>query len=255
MALRAGSPDEWVKFFKESGIEDEAAVRYSQLFAEQNLTGEHLQDLDMGLLKSIGITSAGHALNILRLVKAEDVKPKDLPTGCSPVFKPPASAARLPEIRAEMTHPQFRKLRTDWSVYKQITSLPTEHIANHLYSACSSEVQTSLINMHADWASLSEEALLTAIQHIATRQTNPAVHRMNFRKILQNENETIKEFTVRLRSAAIDCEFCCPSCKADISSASIHDQFISGLNNEILQTDILAKADKLSELEEVIKHA
>ena len=59
---------------------------------------------------------------------------------------------------------------------------------------------------------------------------------------------------MRLCSAAIDCAFSCPSCEADISEVSIKDQFLSGLGNEILQTDILAKADKLSTLEDMVKH-
>ena len=59
---------------------------------------------------------------------------------------------------------------------------------------------------------------------------------------------------MRLRSSAVDCAFSCPLCEADISEANIKDQFLSGLNNEILQTDMLAKADKLSTLEEMIKH-
>ena len=58
-----------------------------------------------------------------------------------------------------------------------------------------------------------------------------------------------------LHSAAIECELSCPSCEADISDTSIKDQFVSGLSNEILQTDILAKADKLSKLEDIIKHS
>ena len=153
-----------------------------------------------------------------------------------------------------MTHPQFRKFRVDWGVYKQITGLPTAHVANHLYSACSEEVQTSLISTNIECLTLPEMTLLDTIEAIVTRRTNPAVHRMNFRKVAQQDNETIKEFVVRLRSAAVDCEFACPSCQTDISEVSIKDQFIGGLNNEILQTDILAKADKLLKLEEIIKH-
>ena len=175
MALRTESPDEWVIFFEESGIPNETAINYAKIFTENSLTGEELPDLDMGLLKSVGITSVGHALKILRHAKADDVKP-EVPTGSSPAYKPLAAAAKLPEITPEMTHPQFRKLRTDWSVYKQITCLPTQHFANHLYSACSSEVQTSLISTHTDWASLSEEDLLDAGEgdgETATKRRQP----------------------------------------------------------------------------------
>ena len=258
MALPTDQEPEWTVFFEECGIPTEAATIYAKEFTENCLTKNELPDLNMDLLKSMGITAIGHALAILRHAKLKSTaEVVNTPTIKSeyPVFKPPSVAAKLPEIPPEMTHPQFRKFRVDWDVYKQITGLPTNYIANHLYSACCSEVQTSLINTKSNCLSLPENELLDTIQLIVTKQTNPAVHRMNFRRIVQQENETIKEFTVRLRSAAIDCEFSCPSCEADISSPSIKDQFISGLNNDILQTDILAKADKLLKLEEIIRHS
>ena len=258
MALRIDQEPEWAAFFEECGIPTEAATTYAKEFKENCLTDNELPDLKMDLLKSLGITAIGHALAILRHAKSKSaIEVVHTPTIKSeyPVFKPPSAAAKLPQIPPDMTHPQFRKFRVDWDVYKQITGLPTQHIANHLYSACCSEVQMSLINTKSNCLSLPEDELLETIQLIVTKQTNPAVHRMNFRKIVQQENETIKEFTVRLRSAAIDCEFSCPSCEADISPPSIKDQFISGLNNEILQTDILAKADKLLKLEDIIRHS
>ena len=250
MALQTGS--QWTAFFEGGGISQEAAADYTKIFTENCLTEQELPDIDKDGLRELGITVYGHVLAILRIAKpkqkkedASSVSSTSSPANNHPMYKPPSVATKLPEIPSDMTHPQFRKFRIDWDVYKQITGLPDEHIANHLYSACCSDVQTSLINTHQDWLKMSEEELLVAIQLIVTKQTNPAVHRINFRKIVQQEGETVKEFTVRLRSAAIDCEFTCPSptCKADISTPSIQDQFISGLNNDVLQTDILAKAD------------
>ena len=57
-----------------------------------------------------------------------------------------------------------------------------------------------------------------------------------------------------MKSLALSCAFACPGCNYDLQS-NIQDQFIRGLCNETLQTDILAKADHLKELESVIKHA
>ena len=54
---------------------------------------------------------------------------------------------------------------------------------------------------------------------------------------------------------APDCEFACPGCNYDLQSEHIKDQFIRGLFNESLQTDILAKVNHLKTLEDIIKHA
>ena len=254
MALRLDTEPQWITFLTEAGIPDDPATQYAKVFTENRLRASDLQDMNMDLLKGLGITSVGDMLSIVRLAKSKsDIKIEE----AAPVkatFKAPAAVAKLPVISLDMTHPQFRKLLIDWEVYKQVTGLPGNHVATHLYSACSNEVQSALINMDKNCLSLTEEELLLAIESIVTKHTNPAVHRMNFRKVIQQDNETVKEFYMRLCSAAIDCAFSCPSCEADISEVSIKDQFLSGLGNEILQTDILAKADKLSTLEDMVKH-
>ena len=47
----------------------------------------------------------------------------------------------------------------------------------------------------------------------------------------------------------------CPNCHFDLQSINIKDQFIRGLQNKLIQTDILAKASQLKTLEDVIKHS
>ena len=65
----------------------------------------------------------------------------------------------------------------------------------------------------------------------------------------------MQNYLTRIRSAAVDCEFLCPECDLDISRIDIRDQFIQGIYNETLQMDILAKADQLKSVEDVVKHA
>ena len=56
-------------------------------------------------------------------------------------------------------------------------------------------------------------------------------------------------------SAAIDCEFYCPGCQFDRVPVHVKDQFIRGLFNHTLQTDIPAKVGHLKTLEQIIVHA
>lgn len=55
---------------------------------------------------------------------------------------------------------------------------------------------------------------------------------MNFGDVMEHENESIKEFIVRLRSNAVDFEFTSPECYNDISDFHFKDQFIRGLHND-----------------------
>ena len=100
---------------------------------------------------------------------------------------------------------------------------------------------------------MDDTAMLNYIEKMVTKSVNPTVHRMNFGNLLQSEGESIKDFLVRICSLAVECEFSCPACKTNISS--IKDQFICGLHNETLQTDILAKATQLKTINDVVKHA
>ena len=84
-----------------------------------------------------------------------------------------------------MTHPQFRKFKVDWGVYKEITNPPEAQIGPQLYSCCEDEVQSAIINVHGqNFFSMSEAEMLLAIERIVTRRANPTVHRMAFCSIV-----------------------------------------------------------------------
>ena len=258
MALHLNSVPTWTKFFIEAGIPSAEAKQYAKTFVENRLSEQVLAELTIEHLKAVNIHVLGDTLAILRHAKKimqEVPCSSSLTEPSSSHYKPPAAIAKLPSLSTDMTHPQFRKFRIDWDVYKRITNLPQAHITTHLYSACTEEVQNGLISTNPDCLALPETVFLKLIEQLVTKRVNPAVHRMNFQKVMQQETESIQEFVVRLRSAAVDCEFECPSCQADIAHVSIKDQFISGLHNEVLQTDILAKANQLKSLEDVVKHA
>ena len=115
--------------------------------------------------------------------------------------------------------------------------------------------KTSIINSKEDFFQMKETDILTFLETIVTRQSNPSVHRLSFSNITQSDNETIHAFLIRLKSSAQDCEYSCPNCKFDLSSVHVKDQFIRGLHNSQLQTDILAKSSYLKTLDDVVKHA
>ena len=96
---------------------------------------------------------------------------------------------------------------------------------------------------------------MDVLEEIVTKKANPTVHRMNFGNIIQDENESINDYLVRLNASAPDCEYTCPNCKYDLSSDHVRDQFIKGLRNANLQTDVLSKAATLKTIDQVVKHS
>ena len=237
------SREQWEKFLKEAGIPDQPAKNYARTFVENRI--QQPDDLDKETLKDdLHITTIGDILAIMKHAKSSapsksHFKPKiDLPTLCH-----------------DITPAQFRKFKTDWEVYKSITLLPPEQIAPQLYTACDPELQNSVINTSTTFFHDTEETNFELLEGLVTKKSNPAVHRLTFGNLCQSENETINSFVVRVKSASKDCQFECPECKHDLADIHIKDQVIRGLKNSALQTDILAKAEKLTSLDEVIKHA
>ena len=244
----------WENFIKASGIPDKEAGEYATTFVANRVTEP--SDLTREILRDLGVTVIGDMMAIIKHAKKRPQSEEEQDNGASKMptrhHKPHLD---LPRLSNDITHAEFRKFRVDWDVYKTVTQLPVEQIPHQLYLACESTVQNSIINSSSDFFNLEEDKILTLLESIVTRQSNPAVHRLAFSNISQSDNETIRAYIVRLTSNSKDCEFECPSCKYDLASTHIKDQFIRGLNNSTLQTDILAKAGQLKTLESVVKHA
>ena len=264
MALQSDPESTWKKFFLDAGVgSEELRARYTTTFIENGITAASLPLLDKETLIELGVDIIGHRLGILNLAKPIQTAITPGPPQIAQILQstPPTPtskasvSAKLPTLTSEMTHPQFRKFKIDWKVYKTLTSLTPEYLTSHLYNACDDIVQNTIINTEPEFLTLDENAALTIIESIVTQRVNPAVHRMTFGSITQNETETIQSYVVRLRSSATECSFQCPNCSTDLSEINIKDQFIRGLANSQLQTDILAKANQLSTLIQTITHA
>ena len=239
----------WETFLKKANVPAADAAIHAKTFHENRI--QYPSDLTKDILKDLGVNIVGDQISILKLAKSEGPRVETTEKSRT-VFKPQVS---LPRVNAEMTPAEFRKFRTDWTVYKSITQLPDDQKAPQLYTACDSEVQTCIVNTISDFFSKDEDDILNSIESIVTRQSNPAVHRLAFSNLCQSDGETVKSFLVRLKSSANDCAFECPSCQFNLSEVHIKDQLIRGITNASLQTDILAKSTSLKTLDDVLKHA
>ena len=262
MALRLRDKPTWIKFLTDISIPLEVADTYADIFVANRITDTTISSLTAENLATLKITVLGDVLAILQHIKS---KTSTTPASSSNntvnttpavnTHRPASTTVKLPEISCEMTHQQFRKVRVDWDVFKRITKIPATEFGGYLYNACEDTVQTNIISCKPEFLDLQETEMLEIIEKIVTKQVNPMVHRMNFGRMKQLDNQSVQDFLSKLRSLAIDCEYSCPSCNADISDMNIKDQLIQGLYNDALQTDVLAKADQLKSVEDVVKHA
>ena len=230
------------------GLDDASAKAIAKILRDNDINESNIDMIDRQTLSDIGVKSIGHQMSILKINKT--------PT---PSQQPRASvgvaAAKAPCLRTEMTPQQFRKFLIDWKVFVEITNLPPDKHHAQLYSSADEEAQTALITTFPDFFSLQTSDLMDSIEKVVTRKANPLVHRVAFASMCQGDNESIQQYVIRLRASAKDCNFACPACHTDIADQYIKDQFVCGISNKTLQTDILAKAQLLDNVESVIKHA
>ena len=256
MALRT-TGDSWYEFLVDAGIPNTESEQYAKIIHANRIVDP--QDLSKDLLRELGITIAG---DVIAIVKAANklsttalTGPQSPPTRPSTASLSKPAPIKPPQLKSEMTHPEWRKFRIDWSVFTTLTNLATDQIAPQIYHACDDDVQNAIINTSADFLTLGQDAIMDILEKIVTKRSNPTVHRMSFSSIVQSENESIKDFFVRLNSSAKDCEFTCPNCQYDLLPVNVKDQFTRGLRNSTLQTDILAKSSSLKTLEEILIHS
>ena len=82
-----------------------------------------------------------------------------------------------------MMQPQFHKFCTDWTVFKQITSLPESQLHAQLYNACDNTAQNTLVNTVNDFFVLTKNYFLHTLEDIVTKKASPAVHWLTFRQL------------------------------------------------------------------------
>ena len=239
---------QWKAFFHALGIIDETVkTTYANAFVAGSITEVTLPHLDKATLTELGVDVIGHRLLIMNHIKTLSNETTSTKATVN---------AQLTTLTSEMTQAQYRHFENDWRACKQLLRLQPQQVVPYLYNACDQTVRNTITNAHPDFLNKTEEEALKTIKQIVTHKINPAVHRKTFTSLIQGD-QSIQQFVVKLRSAAVECSYQCPNpaCQYDLSETNIRDQLIAGLANSILQTEILAKADQLQTLDAVITHA
>ena len=173
MALRSKS--DWNRFFTECNIPDPERENYANIMSTNRITDP--SDLTRDLLKELSITIVGDVISIMKKAKVTDQTETDtkqatnLTTASKP--RPRPTSVKPPELKSEMTHPEFRKYKIDWGVFKTLTDLPDDQVAPQIYNSCDSSVQNVIVNTSVNFLKLSEEDILSLLENIVTKRSNP----------------------------------------------------------------------------------
>jgi len=141
-----------------------------------------------------------------------------------------------------MTHPEFRKFRIEWEVYREIRYPETLQIPVQLYIICDRSVQNSIVITCDNILRKEEDKIINMLENTCCeKDIEPCYSPMTFRNINQLENEAVCDYVIQLNLSAKDCELECPNCNHDLSLTYVERSVHRGSHQQYTKTDILVK--------------
>jgi hypothetical protein len=160
-----------------------------------------------------------------------------------------------PIISGNIDEREWALFMDTWRRYKLMTGIQEpEYVNAELRAACSPDVNRLLFEYVGPTAldQANEQQLLAHIRAIAVKGTHKEVHRMQFTKMMQMDNEPVTQFVARLKSQAALCPFtvACGTHSHSISYVDdmVSQQLIAGLLNHDYQSKILSESASLPTL-------
>ena len=145
--------------------------------------------------------------------------------------KPKLESIPRPKIGNSSTESDWSFFQAQWSRYVLGSGMTKQQQIQHLWAACSFDLQRSLHNGNS--AKITEPHLLMENIHIiAVKKVNNLVNIVQFQSLHQFSDETVTAFGTRLNGHANICDMLvnCDECEMDISFKDklIMYQFIKG---------------------------
>ena len=117
---------------------------------------------------------------------------------------------KVPEGRYNMSLSEYKTYSRDCTDYRTLTNQTDNQIVLQMRLGCDGDLKRAIDTNYPDWSTFTLEQAVKTVGEIVNQMSNCAVYRKTFHNMSQGEDETIREFTTRLRSCAADCAFVCP---------------------------------------------
>ena len=171
------------------------------------------------------------------------------------------SATRKPDrpvIEPNCSDNDWAIFEDSWARYKNMTRINAEaDKIMELRACCSTEVNKLLFDFVGPEKlnSSTEDELLKLIKSLAVKGVHKEVHRLNFTRMHQDQDEPITQFVARLKAQASLCDYiiCCSTegcAKISYAEEMVSHQMVSGLANPDHQSRILADVSSLTTFKE-----
>ena len=177
-----------------------------------------------------------------------------------PVVRDKAAIDKVkrPIVSALGTSEDWVYFESRWLDYKAATGISGPEAALQLLECCDEALRKDLTrNNGGSLRDNEEDDILEAIKHLAIRQENVMVSRVELGGMRQDRDEPVRSFAARLRGQAHVCKYSvtCPNCSTSVSYADqvLRDTITRGLCDPDIQLEILGNSNQEMTLEQTIR--
>ena len=186
---------------------------------------------------------------LIRLMDGYSIHVHPLAPAAAPSPLPAAKAEnmRRPTLTSGINSEDYNYFLQSWTDYKTTTSLSGTDIIFQLLESCDEDLRKDLARTYGSLSSKSVTSVLEFTQCLAVKKLNIMVAKHDFHLMLRERDESIRNYTARLRGQAKICNFQvkCNKCKdnVDYSSIEIRDVLVSGLADPDIRENIFSEKD------------
>lgn len=165
---------------------------------------------------------------------------------------------KRPSITSSGTSEEWSYFMTRWTEYVAATKITGQDKVVQLLECCDESLRKDL-TQSSSGSLLTKpiDEVLEAIKILAVREENTMVARVTLHNMHQDQDESVRSYSARLKGQAQVCKFVisCSNCQHDINytESMIRDVLIRGIADGDIQLDILGHQDQNLSLEKTIK--
>ena len=154
-----------------------------------------------------------------------------------------------PKLSRGISAEEFVTWQKRYELWKGATSLSDSELTCQLLACCDADLESALIQCHADIATVGEEDLLQRIRNLAVLEVAATVRINELLSTVQGHGEGARAFCARLRGKAQTCSFevkCSkPGCDQKTSCCDdiVRHQLLKGLSSPEIKREVLGTAD------------
>lgn len=169
---------------------------------------------------------------------------------------PTVKKCKVPVGTYNMSPAEFRSYSKDVRDFQKLTGYTDNQVVLQIRLNMDTELKRCIDTNYPNvWDMYTTEEAIKAVESIVKQESNIAVFRKTFDNSNQNEHESIREYSTRLKAVAVDCEFICPfDPNHDLTDYHLINRIRSGLVDENLQQEVLQKQETLKTLESLIMY-